>query len=263
MWHESINMGDVKLNTLIVGLGKTGLSCARFLTAQGVPLAVTDNRAQPPGLIELQQDLPDVAVFVGGFDPTAFAAAQQLIVSPGVSLREPLIAEAMLRGTPVMGDVELFARHAKAPVVAITGSNGKSTVTTLVGEMAEGGSPTQVTVAGGSSPMESLDGKWLYYSGDNQYDTALWRRPASGGAAEKVVESMHYWYTVGRSGVYYASIRRRELRYWNAVKREDRFLFEMATPLAMGLGVSPDERELCVSATQGSGSDIMMIAPYR
>ena len=137
MWHESINMGNVKPNTLIVGLGKTGLSCARFLTAQGVPLAVTDNRAQPPGLIELQQDLPDVAVFVGGFDPTAFAAAQQLIVSPGVSLREPLIAEAMLRGTPVMGDIELFARHAKAPVVAITGSNGKSTVTTLVGEMAK------------------------------------------------------------------------------------------------------------------------------
>ncbi len=130
-------MGSVKPNTLIVGLGKTGLSCARFLTAHGVPLAVTDSRAQPPGLVELQQNLPDIAVFVGGFDPAAFAAAQQLIVSPGVSLREPLIVEAMLRGTPVLGDVELFARHAKAPVIAITGSNGKSTVTTLTGEMAK------------------------------------------------------------------------------------------------------------------------------
>ena len=58
-------MGSVKPNTLIVGLGKTGLSCARFLTAHGVPLAVTDSRAQPPGLIELQQNLPDIAVFVG------------------------------------------------------------------------------------------------------------------------------------------------------------------------------------------------------
>jgi len=121
-------MGNAKPNTLIVGLGKTGLSCARFLTAQGVPLAVTDSRVQPPGLIELQQDLPDTAVFVGGFDPAAFSAAQQLIVSPGVSLREPLIAEAMLRGTPVIGDIELFARYAKAPVVAITGSNGKSNI---------------------------------------------------------------------------------------------------------------------------------------
>ena len=130
-------MGNAKPNTLIVGLGKTGLSCARFLTDQGVPLAVTDSRAQPPGLIELQQNLPDIAVFVGGFDPAAFAAAQQLVVSPGVSLREPLIAEAMLRGTPVLGDIELFARYAKAPVIAITGSNGKSTVTTLVAEMAK------------------------------------------------------------------------------------------------------------------------------
>ena len=130
-------MGNAKPNTLIVGLGKTGLSCARFLTDQGVPLAVTDSRAQPPGLIELQQNLPDIAVFVGGFAPAAFAAAQQLVVSPGVSLREPLIAEAMLRGTPVLGDIELFARYAKAPVIAITGSNGKSTVTTLVAEMAK------------------------------------------------------------------------------------------------------------------------------
>ena len=130
-------MRNAKPNTLIVGLGKTGLSCARFLAAQGVPLAVTDSRAQPPGLVELQKDLSDVAVFVGGFDPAAFAAAQQLIVSPGVSLREPLIAEAVLRGTPALGDIELFARHARAPVVAITGSNGKSTVTTLVGEMAQ------------------------------------------------------------------------------------------------------------------------------
>ncbi len=148
-------MGSTKPNTLIVGLGKTGLSCARFLTAKGVPLAVTDSRAQPPGLIELQRNLPDIAVFVGGFDPTAFAAAQQLIVSPGVSLREPLIAEAILRGTPVLGDIELFARHAKAPVVAITGSNGKSTVTTLVAEMAKNAG--RRVRAGGNLGMPALD----------------------------------------------------------------------------------------------------------
>ncbi len=148
-------MGSAKPNTLIVGLGKTGLSCARFLTAQGVPLAVTDSRVQPPGLIELQQNLPDIAVFVGGFDPAAFAAAQQLVVSPGVSLREPLIAEAMLRGTPVLGDIELFARYAKAPVVAITGSNGKSTVTTLVAEMAKSAGLT--VRVGGNLGTPALD----------------------------------------------------------------------------------------------------------
>jgi UDP-N-acetylmuramoylalanine--D-glutamate ligase len=84
----------------------------------------------------LRDELPDVAVFVGGFDAAAFAVAEQLVVSPGVSLNEPVIADALGRGMPVMGDIELFARYASAPVVAITGSNGKSTVTTLVGEMA-------------------------------------------------------------------------------------------------------------------------------
>lgn len=148
-------MGSAKPNTLIVGLGKTGLSCARFLAAHGVPLAVTDSRVQPPGLVALQQNLPDIAVFVGGFDPAAFAAAQQLIVSPGVSLREPLLMEAMLRGTPVLGDIELFARHAKAPVVAITGSNGKSTVTTLVAEMAKNAGCS--VRAGGNLGTPALD----------------------------------------------------------------------------------------------------------
>ncbi len=122
--------------TLIVGLGKTGLSCARFLAGLGLPIAVTDSREQPPGLAALRDELPGVALFVGGFDEAAFARADQIIVSPGVSLREPLIAAALANGTPVLGDIELFARCLDAPVVAITGSNGKSTVTTLLGEMA-------------------------------------------------------------------------------------------------------------------------------
>lgn len=121
--------------SLIVGLGKTGLSCARYLSACGVPVAITDSRETPPGLSELRQELPDIALFLGGFDPDAFAAAEQLVVSPGVPMSEPLIQQAVARGVPVVGDIELFAQAAQAPVVAITGSNGKSTVTTLVGAM--------------------------------------------------------------------------------------------------------------------------------
>jgi len=121
---------------LIVGLGATGLSCARFLTTQGAEIAITDSRANPPSLEVLRSELPDVAVFVGGFDPAAFARADCLVVSPGVSLREPLIIEARARGAEILGDIEIFAHFAKAPVIAITGSNGKSTVTTLVAEMA-------------------------------------------------------------------------------------------------------------------------------
>ncbi len=122
--------------TLIVGLGKTGLSCARYLAARGVPAAVIDSRDQPPGLASLREELPDTALFLGGFEPEVFREADRLVVSPGISLREPEIQEARARGVEVLGDVELFAREADAPVVAITGSNGKSTVTTLVGEMA-------------------------------------------------------------------------------------------------------------------------------
>ncbi len=121
---------------LVVGLGKTGLSCARYLAQQGLQVAVTDTRAKPPGLSALQDALPDVALFLGGFNPAAFENAEQIVVSPGVSLNEPLLVAARTRGVEVIGDIELFARAATAPVVAITGSNGKSTVTTLVGEMA-------------------------------------------------------------------------------------------------------------------------------
>ncbi|MCW8906814.1 MAG: UDP-N-acetylmuramoyl-L-alanine--D-glutamate ligase [Sedimenticola sp.] len=121
--------------SLIVGLGKTGLSCARFFAARGVPVAITDSREAPPGLNELRQELPDIALFLGGFSASAFQVAEQLVVSPGVPMSEPLIQQAMARGVPVVGDIELFAQAARAPVIAITGSNGKSTVTTLLGSM--------------------------------------------------------------------------------------------------------------------------------
>lgn len=122
---------------LIVGLGATGLSCARYLSDHGIEVAITDSRVHPPALDELQESYPDVAVFVGGFNAKAFERATCLIVSPGISLREPLIVEARARGAEIVGDIELFARNADAPVIAITGSNGKSTVTSLLGEMAK------------------------------------------------------------------------------------------------------------------------------
>ncbi len=147
--------GVKEYKTLIVGLGKTGLSCARYLSAQGVPVAITDTREQPPGLEALKSELPDLALFLGGFDAAVFDAAERLVVSPGVPVSEPLIQMAMERGVPVAGDIELFAQVVDAPVVAITGSNGKSTVTTLVGAMAEqAGVRTQI---GGNLGEPALD----------------------------------------------------------------------------------------------------------
>lgn len=120
---------------VIVGLGKTGLSCARWLAARGSAVAVMDSRVTPPGLAQLQAELPDVAVMLGGFDAAVLSAADEVLVSPGVALSTPALQAARQRGVPILGDIELFARSAAAPTIAITGSNGKSTVTTLVGQM--------------------------------------------------------------------------------------------------------------------------------
>jgi UDP-N-acetylmuramoylalanine--D-glutamate ligase len=144
--------------TLIVGLGTTGLSCARFLARQGVQVAVADSRQHPPGLDALNAEYPDIAVFLGPFDDRLFERAERLVVSPGVPVGTPQVAAARARGIPVIGDIELFARTAEAPVVAITGSNGKSTVTTLVGEMAKA-SGIAAAVGGnlGTPALELLD----------------------------------------------------------------------------------------------------------
>jgi len=140
---------------LVVGLGLSGLSSARYLARHGYAVTVVDSRTQPPGLGALHAELPDVRVATGSFQAALFQDPGLLVVSPGISLKEPAIAEAIQRGVETVGDVELFARAAKAPVVAITGSNGKSTVTSLVGEMCrEAGFDTAV---GGNIGVPVLD----------------------------------------------------------------------------------------------------------
>ena len=121
---------------LVVGLGKTGLSCVEHLSAKGVVVSVVDSRATPPALDALRERFPRTQVRCGGFDPQCFEGAELIVASPGVPLREAPIAAAAARGVPVIGDIELFARAVDAPVVAVTGSNGKSTVASMVGEMA-------------------------------------------------------------------------------------------------------------------------------
>lgn len=123
--------------TVIVGLGKTGLSCAQHLVRQGVPFVVADSRSDPPYLKQLLTIAPNVKCYLGKFDSYVFEQAKQLIVSPGVSVKESVIAAAKARGASIKGDIALFSELANAPIIAITGSNGKSTVTTLVGEMAK------------------------------------------------------------------------------------------------------------------------------
>ena len=127
--------------TLVVGLGITGLSVVRYLVRQGFDAAheivVVDSRAEPPSLAEFKQHYPQTPVFTGAFDEALFLGAGRVVVSPGVAMSTPVIQAALNEGLETIGDIELFAREVTAPVVAITGSNGKSTVTTLVGEMAK------------------------------------------------------------------------------------------------------------------------------
>ncbi len=155
MGKHASQMGAESPRTLIVGLGLTGLSCARYLQERNVPVVIIDSRSNPPGLPELQEEMFGVSVVTGGFDPRVFATAERLVVSPGVSILEPQIQAASKRGVEVLGDIELFAREVAAPVVAITGSNGKSTVTTLLGEMARHAG--KETAVGGNIGLPALD----------------------------------------------------------------------------------------------------------
>lgn len=121
-------------STVVVGLGATGLSCLRFMHGRGTELWATDSREQPPGRQEAAS-LVDRPLALGELDPGLILAADQVIVSPGIAADLPVLQQARAAGREVFGDIELFARHANAPVVAITGSNGKSTVTTMLASM--------------------------------------------------------------------------------------------------------------------------------
>ena len=125
-----------KNRTLIVGLGVTGLSVARYLAKQGQSFTVADSRLDPPMLSQFQQQFPDTKILLGPLTFPHWQGIREIVLSPGLPRTEPAIAEAIAAGLSVVGDIELFARAVRAPVVAITGSNGKTTVTTLLGLMA-------------------------------------------------------------------------------------------------------------------------------
>ena len=117
---------------VIVGLGITGLSCVDFFMARGVIPKVIDSRSNPPGIDKLPEQ---VERWIGDINVHWLLAADLIVLSPGVALSHPAVSAAAAEGIEIVGDVELFCREAQAPIVAITGSNGKSTVTSLVGEM--------------------------------------------------------------------------------------------------------------------------------
>jgi len=143
---------------IVVGLGKSGMSVVRHLARRGLPFAVADTRANPPELATLKAQYPGVEVRCGELDVEFLCRASELLVSPGLAIATPALQAAAARGVKLSGDIDVFAREAKAPIVAITGSNAKSTVTTLVGEMAAAAG-RKVAVGGnlGTPALDLLD----------------------------------------------------------------------------------------------------------
>jgi UDP-N-acetylmuramoylalanine--D-glutamate ligase len=146
---------DVHAYTLVVGLGMTGLSVVRHLRKLGESMVVVDSRDIPPALNEFKREFDDVPLHTGKFDNKLFVNAQRIVVSPGVPLSDPALQQARDHGVEITGDIDLFAHEVDAPVVAITGSNGKSTVTTLLTLMANKAGVN--AIAGGNIGFPVLD----------------------------------------------------------------------------------------------------------
>ncbi|MFS1524904.1 UDP-N-acetylmuramoyl-L-alanine--D-glutamate ligase [Microbulbifer sp. 2304DJ12-6] len=132
---------------LVIGLGATGKSVVRYLLRNGYAPVVADSRDHPPGLGPFRREFPQVPVETGSLSPDTVLAASEIIASPGIALAEPVLQRAIDAGIPVIGDIELFARalareKSSLKLAAVTGSNGKSTVTTLLGRMAEAAGKT-------------------------------------------------------------------------------------------------------------------------
>jgi UDP-N-acetylmuramoylalanine--D-glutamate ligase len=146
-------------HALVVGLGLTGASCVRYLVDRGYTVTGVDTRVAPPGFEQLKREFPQVHFHTGGLDAMLFRDPGLLVVSPGLSIKEGPVGQAVANGVQPIGDIELFAQQVKAPVLAITGANGKSTVTALLGEMAKAaGLATRVGGNIGTPALELLAG---------------------------------------------------------------------------------------------------------
>ncbi len=159
-FYIKVEMNKIELKNkrvTVLGLGETGLSALRWLRAQGAILSVADTREVPPGLDVMKNEIPEVQVHLGAFDAEQLKKAELIVSSPGIALSEPALQASIHEGVQVVGDVELFAqyRDENAKVIAITGANGKTTVTTLVGEMCKAAGLK--TVVAGNIGLPVLD----------------------------------------------------------------------------------------------------------
>ena len=129
---------------LVVGLGKTGLSCVEYLHKKNIPTIVFYTRKNPPLLKKCLQQFPTVKIHCEQLNPDILNQISTIVVSPGISPNTPILATARTKKIPIVGDIALFIAAANAPIIAITGTNGKSSVTTLVGQMIQTANKTAI-----------------------------------------------------------------------------------------------------------------------
>ena len=150
--------------TAILGMGATGVSVASYLAAKDISFDFVDSRNKPPNLDLVKAKYPKAEINLGSFDEEFLCRYDRLIVSPGIALSESALIKAKQQGVELLGDLELFLEQAQAPVIIISGSNGKSTVTALVGKMAED-SGLKIGVGGnlGTPMLDLLDNRHKLY----------------------------------------------------------------------------------------------------
>ncbi len=157
--HEAEMSRHKNKSVLVLGLGETGLSMVRWLSDQSAHLRVADTRSAPPGLAEVRQYVASDQIFCGNFNDALFDGIEMIAISPGVPLRDPVVARAVARGIEVVGDIELFAQSLPSDdrprILAITGSNGKTTVTSMVEHLCKAAGKD--TVAAGNISPAVLD----------------------------------------------------------------------------------------------------------
>jgi len=147
----------------VIGLGVTGYSVVRYLVSRGLQVVVLDSRIEPPLAHELKREFPNIEAHFGAFIEHALEGHALLVTSPGISLKEPMLRAAKKHGAHIVGDIELFLQENQKPLIAITGSNGKSTVTSLVGDMCLAAG-LESLVAGniGKPALDALTDKYDY-----------------------------------------------------------------------------------------------------
>jgi len=151
---------SVEPTVLVMGMGLTGASCARYFAARGIVAEFIDTREAPPGMDAILDVMPDARIQVGEQHSALRPAIERVVISPGFDMGASLLDEARARGLDIVSDIDLFVGECSAPIVAITGSNGKSTVTSMFGEaLSATGRTTAVGGNIGTPALDLLDGE--------------------------------------------------------------------------------------------------------